>query len=177
VATVSADGTAQEFAESIAIAPDGEIVAAGPRRAPDGTWTHFLLAGFTRNGMLDPNFGTNGEALTPFDAPQGTSVFASSLAIQPDGNIVVAGTLALPSSDGFALARYTPNGTLDPSFGTNGTVTTTLGSPHPNGYPPWWGPLWSGEPQLHLQQNGKIVVAGQFDGYGRSFALARYLGS
>jgi uncharacterized delta-60 repeat protein len=60
--------------------------------------------------------------------------------------------------DGFALARYQPNGKLDKSFGADGTVVTKLED--------------SGAFDLLLQPDGKIVAVG----YGRSAVqLARYL--
>ena len=45
------------------------------------------------------------------------------MAIDSHGRIVVAGG-NLTSGDAFVLARYKPNGSLDPSFGMGGEVTT-----------------------------------------------------
>src|SRR5882762_6084938 len=76
-------------------------------------------------GDLDPTFGTGGKVVTDFgEGP----VNANSTAIQPDGKIIAAGS-TLPTgpfgaSDDFALARYNPDGNLDPSFGAGGKVTT-----------------------------------------------------
>jgi uncharacterized delta-60 repeat protein len=88
-------------------------------------------------GDLDSSFGTGGEVQTSF--PPNTTAGASAVAIQPDGKIVVAG-----SASGVALARYNPDGSLDPGFGTGGRVTTS-------------GATGSG---IALQTDGKIVVAG-----------------
>src|SRR5205814_6657894 len=87
---------------------------------------------------------------------------AATLALQPDGKIVVAGT----ADYALALLRYRPDGTRDPKFGTNGTVTTRL-STHEK-----YADLASA---LALQTDGKIVVAGaawMASGYG--VFLARF---
>jgi hypothetical protein len=44
--------------------------------------------------------------------------------LQTDGKIVGAGA----SEAGFALIHYKPDGSLDPSFGTGGKVTTRIGA-------------------------------------------------
>src|SRR5207247_301788 len=89
---------------------------------------------------------------------------ADSVAVQPDGKIVVAGgTRDASSNDAFALARYNADGSLDTSFNGTGKVTTAIGSDD----------FADG---VALQPDGKIVAAGySYDG-GSSydFALARY---
>src|SRR5207244_4753700 len=86
-----------------------------------------------------------------------------ALAVQADGRIVAVGQAGSSGSE-FALARFNRNGTLDPSFGTAGEVTTSLGT-SPN----------SVARGLAIQADGKILLAG-FAGPGGSqeFALARY---
>jgi uncharacterized delta-60 repeat protein len=86
---------------------------------------------------------------------------ATSLALQPDGKIVVAGSSGLD----FALARYNADGSLDAGFGSGGTVTTDFGD-------------WDRAPAVAIQADGKIVVAGTTGGfYGPDdIALARYEG-
>src|SRR5262245_13993792 len=74
---------------------------------------------------LDISFGGDGKVTTDFgwggDA-------ATSMAIQNDGKIVVAGRSKDDFNDYiFALARYNTNGTLDPTFGTNGELITDIG--------------------------------------------------
>jgi uncharacterized delta-60 repeat protein len=52
----------------------------------------------------------------------------TSVAVARDGKIVVVGSASAPdnSSAAVAVARYSANGALDPSFGNGGRVTTTL---------------------------------------------------
>src|SRR6266511_3945321 len=65
----------------------------------------------------------------------------------------LAGSIAL--AIGSAHAQQARSGSLDPSFGRNGKVTTSFGS------------------KLSAQPNGRIVAAGGY-GDGGNFALARF---
>lgn len=113
-------------------------------------------------GDLLPGFGANGVVMTDFaggnDAAQ--AVTASRL-----GNIVVAGsaTVAGNGTD-FALALYDKNGSLVPSFGQGGKVTTDFFAGN------------DGARGVVVQDDGKLVVSGfATNGATRVFALARYL--
>jgi uncharacterized delta-60 repeat protein len=110
-------------------------------------------------GDLDNSFSGNGKAMTDFTVNRND--FAGGVAIQADGKIVVAGR-AGRNGGRFALARYRPNGTFDPTFGGNGKVVTnfTAGDDFANG--------------VAVQTDGKIVAVGQAGGSGGRFALARY---
>jgi uncharacterized delta-60 repeat protein len=110
-------GTFCDHERSFAIAIDGHhrLVVAGTMGFNDG----FCLARYLPNGTLDASFGDHGSVVTQFGSQPG----ADSLAIDSRGRIVAGGT----SQHHFALARYKPNGTLDPSFGNGGIVTTNFG--------------------------------------------------
>jgi uncharacterized delta-60 repeat protein len=146
---------------SVALQPDGKIVAAG-QTFINGS-LDFALARYNRDGTLDASFGTGGTVTTDFAGERSRQDRAFSVAVQPDGKIIAAGQATIRSFD-FALARYNRDGTLDASFGTGGTVTTSFG----NG-------SFDFARSVALQPNGKIVAAGQvlFIG-GFDFALARY---
>ncbi len=107
-------------------------------------------------GDLDPTFGTGGRVTTDL----GGFDTASALAIQADGKIVVTGSTG--GGADFALARYNEDGSLDPSFGIGGKVTTDL-----------FGEIDSAS-VLALQPDGKIVVAGSTRRKAVGFGLARY---
>ena len=150
-------------AYAIAIQSDGMIVAGG---YVDGIPAHFALARYKSNGKLDKSFGAGGKVTTSFS---NFSVTARSLAIQPDGKIVLAGYAGGQDGVDFALARYTSDGSLDSTFGASGKVTTDL-----------FGQLdfaWAAA----LQPDGRIVLAG-FSGIlggpggeeAVDFALVRY---
>jgi uncharacterized delta-60 repeat protein len=141
-------------ASSLALAPDGRIVAAGR------SLSAFALARYEPDGSLDTGFGVGGKVTTTFD-PTPYEVWLGEIALQPDGKIVAAGT----SSRTFALARYETNGSLDPGFGNGGKVKTVL------------GPNRDIASAVALQPDGKIVAAGYSDRgspFGNGFALARY---
>ncbi|WP_313916166.1 hypothetical protein [Tahibacter sp.] len=76
-------------------------------------------------GELDPTFGSAGKLTTDFFA---SAEEINAVAPLSDGRFVVAGTvvgrnLTGPgSSPNFSVARYLPDGRLDPSFGTAGLV-------------------------------------------------------
>jgi uncharacterized delta-60 repeat protein len=116
---------------------------------------------FAAPGDLDPTFGNSGLVTTSFD----TGVYSEidGLALQSDGKIVAVGLSYDGTNGQFALARYDPDGTLDPTFGSGGMVTTDFGSGVDEAY------------AVVIRNNGKVVVAGQaWNGHDYDFALARY---
>jgi uncharacterized delta-60 repeat protein len=142
---------------AVAIQADGKIVAAG-QTAPGGLSCQFALARYNTDGSLDPSFGPDGTVMTDFGGGFAAFAQARGIAIQVDGKIVAAG-VGGPSSD-FALARYNTDGSLDPSFGPGGTVTTDFGG-------------FDGANAVAIQADGKIVAAG-IGGFLSTFALTRY---
>lgn len=106
-------------------------------------------------GDLDPSFGNVGKVQTDF----GANDRASSVAIQSDGKIVVAGDTGLGISTDFAIVRYNADGSLDATFGNGGKVTSDLGD-------------FDKALAIAIQSDGKVVVAGH-TGFA-DFALARY---
>ena len=93
-------------------------------------------------GALDASFGGAGKVVADLTHSNWDD-WASALAIQADGKIVVAGGAR------FRVARFSSDGTLDATFGVDGKVRIdfTSGSDYANG--------------VALQADGKIVVAGQ----------------
>ncbi len=78
------------------------------------------------NGSLDHSFGANGWAVVPI----GKSAQGNAIALQSNGDIVLAGSGRDPVTGTVALAaaRLLPNGALDPSFGSGGVATVPVGS-------------------------------------------------
>src|SRR5262249_8007542 len=73
-------------------------------------------------GTLDPTFKGTGKQDLAFQAGEATG---TAVAVQPDGKVVIAGTLQLTGSTGaadFAVARFNADGSLDTGFGTGGQV-------------------------------------------------------
>ena len=108
-------------------------------------------------GDLDTTFGLNGKVTTLV----GSESSATSMALQSDGKIVVAGDSYNGNDFDFSVARYNSNGTLDSSFSSDGKVTTDFGGDD-------YGT------SVAIQSDGKIVVSGYIDGGAVDFAIARY---
>jgi uncharacterized delta-60 repeat protein len=146
-----------DVATGVALQPDGRIVAAG--RTGDGS---FAVARYRRDGTLDPTFDGDGRVVTDF----GAFDLGEDVVLQPDGKIVVAGTSIVDDLPGgpWALARYNPDGSLDPTFGSGGKVLTDFGAP-------------SNVAAVALMTDGRIVAAGDTSLLDDSYdvALARYL--
>jgi uncharacterized delta-60 repeat protein len=106
---------------------DGKIVLAGGSKGGNFD-SHFALSRFTAAGVLDPSFGGTGTVFT--DVP-GSYEEAQDVALQPNGQLVVAGYVSpagvFPPVYNFALARYNANGSLDTNFGTGGVTVTDFG--------------------------------------------------
>ena len=154
VITDMGSGFRQEEALAVAIQADGKIVVVGHTAidaappAPDLPAT-FALARYNTDGSLDTSFGTGGRVSGNVNG------IARSVAIQPDGKIVLAGDFELALSNGtfvseFTVARFNANGSLDLAFGTSGTgqVATDIGN------------AANSARNLVLQPNGAIVVSG-----------------
>lgn len=134
--------------------PDGKFIMTGAKYNNSTPYVT-VTARYKSNGALDSTFGLNGFATVNITG-QDVGV---SLALQPDHKIIVAGYSDNSASNTtWFLCRLQSNGTLDPSFGTNGVVTSAVGI----------GMYSTG---VVLQPDGKIVIVG---GDGYSSLLRRY---
>jgi len=140
-------GVSQSTAWSVAIQPDGKIVAGGSSDQYSPSGARFTLLRYNSDGSLDPTFGMSGISQTLVG---GNQAVIRSIAIQPDGKITAAGYALNSSTFNFAFARFNADGTVDTSFGTNGGVIV---------------PIIMGQDDicyaLGLQPDGSIVAAGE----------------
>jgi uncharacterized delta-60 repeat protein len=112
---------------------------------------------FAKTGISDRTFGSNGKIITSF----GGSINPGSVLVQPDGKIVVCGTIgeSYQPEARFVLARYEANGSPDLLFGNNGVVSTAIGALR----------------ECVLQPDGKIVAVGGYQRFQSwTVAVARY---
>ncbi len=151
-------GFADESAHSVAIQPDGKIVVTGySENSPFGD---FALVRYNSDGNLDSTFDTDGKVTTPVGTYGGG---ASSVVIQTDGKIVVAGASSNGFYNDFTLLRYNSNGSLDTTFDSDGIVITDVGTHNDDAR------------SLAIQSDGKIVAAGtSYNGADSYFAVVRY---
>jgi len=131
-----------EEAHSLQIQNDGKIISAGTVYHY-GYIADFLLTRYKIDGRLDSAFGVDGKVISDFgDYEDGASV-----AIQPDGKIVIAGYTGENLPSDFLIARYRNNGEADSSFGNNGTTIVDFQN-------------IDRATAIAIQADGKIVVAG-----------------
>src|SRR5512141_1727015 len=119
------------------------------------------------SGAVDTAFGTNGVVTTTLST--GNDI-AASVAIDGSGNVVVGGDYNDASGD-FVVARYTPNGVLDNTFGCSAAGSCTG----------WVRTEVSGTDlgkSVAVQADGKIVLGGTgaWNTTSAKFAVVRYLG-
>lgn len=128
-----------DWANRIAVQPDGKIVIAGST-APDSEpllppyeppASSVVVQRLNANGTADTTFGPGGRAVVA----ESGSWTSAGLAIQPDGKLVVSGHVTPRYWDSisgamteFAVRRFNANGTTDSSFGTAGRAATTYGA-------------------------------------------------
>src|SRR5438552_10963213 len=151
-----------DYGFGVKVQSDGKTVVVGE----SGVYPlfHSALTRYTRNGILDQTFGTGGKLVAALD-PGGDG--STAIVFQSDGKIVTAGSVIHNNfTVAFVTARFNSDGSLDQTFGTNGSVQTTFGDAAAEGN------------DVVLQADGKIIVVG-FTGTGsyssfNNFALVRF---
>jgi uncharacterized delta-60 repeat protein len=165
---VTTDFGGDDIADAVVI-KGNQIIVAGATTAGPGSGYNFALARYNKDGSLDQSFGTGGRVITDFnggyDAANGVQVMddrivaAGYVCSSPNGS--ASGCFAAGRFD-FGLARYTRDGTLDPTFGSGGKVETDF-----NG----------GSDLAHaLDIRGKTIAAvGEAsNGFDQDFAVSEY---
>jgi uncharacterized delta-60 repeat protein len=106
---------------------------------------------------VPPPLETNqGEVLTDFSS--GAYDFATSVTVQPDGKVVVAGSSQSNGAYGFAVVRYNCDGSLDTTFNGTGQALPHFGAND-------WA--WT----TTVQPDGRLLIGGTT---GASSVLIRY---
>ncbi|TAN47255.1 MAG: hypothetical protein EPN21_18120 [Methylococcaceae bacterium] len=145
----SSDGksTADLYAgngRSLTVQVDGKVVVAGASYNN----VYFAVARFNSDGSLDTSFDSDG--INPYAFSGG----ANSVALQPDGKVVLGGWYG---SD-FAVVRYNRDGSVDNSFAGDGGTSTDMGGTDVVS-------------SVNVLSSGKVLAAGTSNG---DFAVARY---
>ncbi len=126
---------AGENSHAIAIQPDDKILIEGYNKG------NVLTLRYLSDGTPDASFGNHGVVETSFGSGVSSG---NAIAVQPDGNIVVAGDGAGTTLFG----RYKSDGSLDATFGKGGKVIADVTEGFDN------------VSDIALQQDGKIVAVG-----------------
>ena len=145
-------------AHALVLQPDGKLVVAGERRAPQTN--DIAIARYDSDGTIDASFGTGGVAATNLEGD-----FETGLAVvrQADGKLVVAGQRSDGTVADFVLVRFDANGVLDADFAGGGSLTDFGGGP-------------DAALALAAQPDGKLVASGMATSIlgDRELGLVRY---
>ena len=174
-------GLGYDYINSLAIQPDGKIVAVGSA-APDSSFIPaFAIVRYNNNGSIDNTFGNNGKIISHMghlitylgNVYYGvySYEYANAVIIQPDGKIIVGGDSythtgcydyygGVYCNPAFAMVRYNSNGTVDNSFGNNGKVVDSVSLLYCSA--------------AILQSDGKILVTGYGGWATNGFITNRY---
>jgi len=116
---------------------------------------------FGQAGTLDASFGTSGISNMNF----GTSCSSTKSTLLSNGKIILVGSItnATTGADA-AIVKYKKDGTLDNTFGINGTVTTDFGTQTDKAN------------NVTIQSDGKILICGRIDPntLNPKFFISRY---
>jgi uncharacterized delta-60 repeat protein len=159
---VTTDFGGYDQAHAVAIQANGKIVVVGGSANNSTTQgAAFVLARYNPDGSLDTSFSGDGKQAIGSDFDP-----AAAVAIQANGKIVAVGTCCgFHGGELFEVARFNPNGSLDPTFAGDGTQMTSFRDSNDAN-------------AVAIQPNGKIVVAGDTtrDIFNApyNYALARY---
>jgi uncharacterized delta-60 repeat protein len=179
-----------DFIAAQAIQPDGKVVMVGPTKPDNSLLTQMDVVRLNPNGSLDTSFGGGtGAKLIDFGTASGNSATATSVALQQNGDIVIAGAATVGSIDSIGVARLTPSGALDNTFGSSGTTTvntanTPQGPPNAQGHTvgvavqPADQKIVVVGTQGSAFQVSRLTVAGQPDpGFGNNGTVTTQIGA
>ena len=140
-----------DYCRGMAIQPNGKIIIGGRSFLTPSTYG-LVVVRYNTDGSLDTTFDGDGKA--QFEIPAIIEMYG--FALQSDGRILIAGRSFLNGVFTGLIARFNTNGSLDTSFGTNGSTTASV----------------SGIFSVALQPDGKIIASGT-QGPDPAFAIAR----
>ena len=159
-------GSGYSEARALALQPDGKLLVAAT--CLTGSKVDFCTLRYNANGTLDTSFGSGGTLLTSVGTGND---YVTTMMLQPDGKLLLAGHCGVSSGVDFCAVRYTDAGGLDATFATGGKLTTAISTGAT--------PATSNDylAAMALQPDGKLLLAGfcrsgSFD----KFCVARYDG-
>jgi len=154
---------AAESINALVIDAEARIVVGGWAAVSGGGY-QFALARYNPDGSLDSGFGHGGKVLTDFASA--SAEYITALAIDRKARIIAGGWGDVAGGGTrFALARYTPDGSLDPRFGDDGLILTGFAAGSS-------GRAYA----IAIDAKDQIVAGGEtvVEGGETQFALVRY---
>ncbi|MDB5338745.1 MAG: repeat protein [Planctomycetaceae bacterium] len=148
----NSSGNGDDRGAAVKIQADGRIVVVGYAQAGGTGNDDFAIARVTTGGSLDYSFSGDGKKTVGFDLGGTGNDRATSVAIQTDGGIVVAGSASSVDGDGdFGVVRIKKNGSIDKTFSGDGkkTIPFNLGAD-----------LEDQATGVAIQADGSIVLSG-----------------
>lgn len=145
------DDVFSSAAHDVTLQPDGKLVLAGAAfAAVSGSSVYDIaVARLNPDGTRDTSFG-GGDGVLYLDL-QGRQDRAAAVAVDDAGRIVVAGsTQVVQGNSDAVVVRFLPDGSMDPSFGSQGVVVLNLRTDFDTGN------------GLALQDDGALLVAGSY---------------
>ncbi|MBV9960386.1 MAG: FG-GAP repeat protein [Acidobacteria bacterium] len=159
--TVTPIGTSADRGHAVALQPDGKAIVAGASVA-SGNFFHTSLTRYNANGTLDETFGTGGKVIINISTQNDV---AYDVALQSDGKILVAGYTTVNNQTDFVVTRLNADGTVDTTFGTNGSAITSVSAT---------SDVASGVTIQTINGEERIVVGGTTGSGAADFAVLRY---
>lgn len=145
-------GSLGDEAWRVLVAADGAIYLVGGADYQNG-YTYMAVARLTPQGALDTGWGSGGKTTISIPSDDDDSAQANAAALQPDGKLIVAGTMRNGGGHfRFAFARLDAGGQLDASFGDGGKRAFGLVSA-----PDQWNEVVS---DLRIDSAGHAVFTG-----------------
>ncbi|MFF6946565.1 NHL repeat-containing protein [Streptomyces lavendulae] len=140
--TYDISGPTGDAIRAMVLQPDGKILGAGVAGANPA------IIRLNTDGSLDTTFaGGAGKAAVPI----GTAGHIFALALLSTGKFLVAGFGTPTLANDFMLARFNPDGSLDATFGTGGSVLTDFNLLNDLAF------------AVVVQPDGRILVGGDTD--------------
>lgn len=162
-------GVGTSFVTGIFLQPDGKVLVAGAVSPTLATQTSspkysMVVARYLPTGTLDGSFNSGGVFATKIS----TSDAFGSIALQPDGKILLGGACFDGTAANICILRLSSSGTRDSSFGTDGLASTSLVNDSPESVQ-----------DLRVLSDGRILAAVSTSvptnvGSSRSYMAIRY---
>lgn len=129
--------------QDVKVQNDGKIIAVGISYTPSYS-SVIEVSRYLTDGSFDPSFGTGGH----FNYSTGIETGANKCIINDDSTILVCGYTTDYATYSMFILKLKADGTLDPSFGTNGVCIAETSPAEKNVF------------GMTMQGDGKILLAG-----------------